>query len=63
MDFELAKPTRDFTKITLEDGYGAYSVQCDHIDLPLDFLMDTLVRQVLRGAGYCDKQIEEYLGA
>ena len=49
------------TKITLEDQYGKYTVEVKQDDMPLDDLIEHLVRPLLIVTGYNEETIKKHL--
>jgi hypothetical protein len=52
---DINKPTI----ITIQNGYGTYSVSCDHSDVSLDQMI-LLMERVLIAAGYDCELVKEY---
>lgn len=51
----------EFTKLTLENENGVYSVQIDRIEITLDEFFQELALPVLLAAQYSEKQVREAL--
>jgi hypothetical protein len=47
------------TIITIQNGYGIYSVSCDHSDVSLSEIIE-LAQRVLIAAGYDCDSVREY---
>jgi len=54
---DINKPTI----ITIQNGYGTFSVSCDHSDVLLDQMI-WLMERVLIAAGYDCESVKEYFG-
>ena len=50
-----------YTKITLENENGVYSVQLDRVEMPLFDMMELLVEPVLLAAGFSQGTIDANL--
>ena len=51
------------TTLTLENGYGKYTVEIPEMDLSIASMFDLLVIPVLLASGYAEGSIENYLNA
>ena len=52
---------RTYTKITLENENGIFSVQLDRVEMPLSDMVELLVEPVLLAAGFSQGSIDECL--
>lgn len=52
---------RTYTRITIENENGTYSIEVPQTELTIDELMDHLVRSVVAAAGYHHDRIDEWL--
>lgn len=49
------------TNMSFENSYGHYAVSLPKDDLPLDEIIDSLVRPLLLAAGYHEESINNYI--
>lgn len=58
----LMKENMPKTTLTLEDGYGTYTISVNKQDMSIDEVVEELVEKVLLAAGYHINSINEVLG-
>lgn len=58
---DMTQENENFTRVTLQDKYGTYTIEVPYSDLSIDEMLSKVISPLLKAATYPSKLVDEYI--
>jgi len=60
---DMYRNAENFTKVTLQNKYGSYTIEVPNSDLTIDTMMSQIIAPLLKAATYPSQLVNQYINS